>query len=203
MANEVFLLKNYINKDSIKVGDYYINKNKIRFEVTRKLVSLTEITLNITTPSLALTINQGLYSSLKECLGKFGESVDSDTTQEDVDNTLDFFWDNDIKVLKSTFVEYLQNNNYSPYWLKNNLIFVKTIYTSYDVRVCQIIDRDYETHTFVEVKGEYIGVSSQLAKRCVDVYREETAFLLSQLDNIHLDSLKEDLEGLKTRLVII
>lgn len=203
MVNQVYLLRNYIDRDIIKVGDCYVNSNQVRFEVKRKLVSLTEITLNIATPSLVLTVNQGLYTSLKECLGAFGKSIDSDTTQEDVDNTLDFFWGNNIKVLKSAFVEYLQNNKYNPYWLGDNLIFVKTLYIKYDVKVCQVINTDYETHTFVEVNNKFLASVQEIAKIGVDVYLNETAFLLSHLDKIHLDSLKEDLKSLKTRLIII
>jgi len=209
MSQNVYLLKNYINKDTIKVGDYYINNNQVKCEVTSKLVSLTEIILTISTSVTTDTfqVHQGLSSTLKDCLSVFGQSITENTTNKDIKDSLDFFnfFDvgNRINVLKSSFIEYLQDNRYFLFEKESTFIFTKIIYTNYNISIYQSINEEYETSTFVTVNNKYLASVQELAKNDINIYRDETSFLLSRLDNINLNTLKQDLTNLKNRLVVI
>ena len=203
----MYLLRNYIDKNSINIGDYYINSNQIRFEVTQKIVSTTEIILIININDItSINAYQGLHSTLKDVLSIFGESITKTSTKEDIEASLEFFEYEEapnVKVLKASFLEYLENNKYSAEIFENNLVFCKNIYVSYNVVVYEAIEEDFNTYKFVAIKGKYIATVSSIAKKGVDVYNPETAYLLSHLPNINLDSVKEDLENLKNRLVVL
>ena len=203
----MYLLRNYIDKDSINIGDCYVNSNQVRFEVTQKIVSTTEILLIINIDGItSINSYQGLHTTLKNVLGGFGESITKTNTKEDIEASLEFFEYEEalnVKVLKASFVEYLENNKYSVEYFENNLVFCKNTFVNYNLAVYEAINEDFDTYKFVVIKGKYIDTLTSLAKKGVDVYNPETAYLLSKLDIIKLDSVKEDLENLKTRLVIL
>ena len=203
----MYLLRNYIDRDSINIGDCYVNSNQVRFEVTQKIVSTTEILLIINIDdTTSINAYQGLHSTLKDVLGIFGKSITKTSTKEDIEASLEFFEYEEalnVKVLKASFIEYLQNNKYSVEYFENNLVFCKNTFVNYNLVVYEAINEDFYTYKFVVIKGKYIDTLTSLVKRGVDVYKEETAYLLSKLDIINLDSVKVDLENLKTRLVVL
>lgn len=203
----MYLLRNYIDKDIITIGDCYVNSNQVRFAVKQKLISTTEILLTVhIDDTTSINAYQGLHSTLKDVLGIFGESITKTTTKEDIEASLEFFEGEEalnVKVLKASFIEYLENNKYSIEHSENKLVLCKNIFVSYNVVVNEAIEEDFNTYKFVAIKGKYLDTVSSLAKKGVDVYNPETAYLLSNLPNINLDSVKVDLEKLKNRLVIL
>ena len=135
--NKMYLLRNYIDKYSINTGDCYVNSNQVRFEVTQKIVSTTEILLIINIDdTTSINAYQGLQSTLKDVLGIFGKSITKTSTKEDIEASLEFFEYEEalnVKVLKASFVEYLQNNKYSVEYFENKLVFCKNIFVNYNL----------------------------------------------------------------------